>query len=47
VYALAPSLIDQLLIALSALPVDARRVLGLIAIVIGLLFVWAAKTLGA
>lgn len=47
VYALAPSLIDQLLIALSALPADARRLLGGVAIVIGLLFVWAAKTLGA
>ncbi len=47
VYALAPSLIDQLLIALSALPADARRLLGLTAIVIGVLFVWAAKTLGA
>lgn len=47
VYALAPSLIDQLLIALRAMPVEARRLMGLTALVIGLALVWAAKTLGA
>ncbi|MDA3888257.1 MAG: DUF2065 family protein [Allgaiera sp.] len=47
VYALAPSLIDQLLIALAAFPPEARRLMGLLALVIGLLLVWAAKTLGA
>ena len=47
VYALAPSLIDQMLVALAALPPEARRLLGLLALVIGLALVWAAKTLGA
>ena len=47
VYALAPSLIDQMLAALAALPPEARRVMGLLALVTGLALVWAAKTLGA
>ncbi|MGX0879527.1 uncharacterized protein YjeT (DUF2065 family) [Roseovarius sp. MBR-154] len=47
VYALAPSLIDQLLVALAAIPPEARRLIGLLALVIGLALVWAAKTLGA
>ena len=47
VYALAPSLIDQLLIALRAMPVESRRLLGCLAIVIGLMLVWVAKTIGA
>jgi uncharacterized protein YjeT (DUF2065 family) len=47
VYALAPSLIDQMLVALAALPPEARRLMGLLALVIGLALVWAAKTLGA
>ncbi|WP_306112845.1 MULTISPECIES: DUF2065 domain-containing protein [unclassified Roseovarius] len=47
VYALAPSLIDQLLVALRAMPVESRRLLGCLAIVIGLMLVWVAKTLGA
>ncbi|MGI3210466.1 DUF2065 domain-containing protein [Roseovarius tibetensis] len=47
VYALAPSLIDQMLAALAAIPPEARRLMGLLALVIGLVLVWAAKTLGA
>ena len=47
VYALAPSLIDQMLAALAAIPPEARRIVGLLALVIGLALVWAAKTLGA
>ena len=47
VYALAPSLIDQLLVALRAMPVESRRILGLLAVVLGLIMVWVAKTLGA
>ena len=47
VYALAPSLVDQLLVALAAFPPEARRLMGLLALVIGLVLVWAAKTLGA
>ena len=47
VYALAPSLIDRMLIALAAVPPEARRLLGLLALVSGLALVWVAKALGA
>lgn len=47
VYALAPSIIEQMLVALTALPTEARRLMGAIALVLGLILVWAAKTLGA
>lgn len=47
VYALAPSLVDQMLLALAALPPEARRLMGLLALVLGLALVWAAKMLGA
>jgi len=47
VYALAPSLIDRMLLALAAIPPEARRLMGLLALVCGLALVWAAKTLGA
>ncbi|MGR3462635.1 MAG: DUF2065 domain-containing protein [Roseovarius sp.] len=47
VYALAPSLIDRMLVALAAFPPEARRLMGLLALVCGLVLVWAAKTLGA
>ncbi|MCW9042264.1 MAG: DUF2065 domain-containing protein [Pseudopelagicola sp.] len=47
VYALAPSLVEQMLEALRALPEGQRRTLGLAAIAIGVILVWLAKTLGA
>ncbi|MGR3521085.1 MAG: DUF2065 domain-containing protein [Roseovarius sp.] len=47
VYALAPSLIDRMLVALAAFPPEARRLMGLLALICGLVLVWAAKTLGA
>jgi uncharacterized protein YjeT (DUF2065 family) len=47
VYALAPSLIDQMLAALASIPPEARRLMGLLALIVGLALVWAAKTLGA
>jgi len=47
VYGLAPSLIDQMLAALAAIPPEARRLMGLLALILGLVLVWAAKTLGA
>lgn len=47
VYALAPSIVEQLLIALRALPEDSRRLLGLASIAIGGIMLWAAKMLGA
>ncbi|MGY3436363.1 MULTISPECIES: DUF2065 domain-containing protein [unclassified Marinovum] len=46
-YALAPSLIEQMLEMLRALPEAQRRNLGLMALAIGVLLVWIAKTLGA
>ena len=45
-YALAPSLVEDLLAALRALPVETRRLLGLAAMALGLALVYAAKTLG-
>ncbi|MEL7013683.1 MAG: DUF2065 domain-containing protein [Pseudomonadota bacterium] len=45
VYALAPSLIEQLLAALRELSIEARRLMGFFCIVIGLIFVWCANFL--
>jgi len=47
VYALAPSVIEDLLAAMRALSMEQRRLLGLLAIAIGLVFLWVAKALGA
>ncbi len=47
VYALAPSLIDRMLVALATFPPEARRLMGLLALISGLALVWAAKALGA
>lgn len=47
VYALAPSLVEQLLEALRALPEGQRRTLGLMAMALGVAIVWLAKALGA
>ncbi|MET4127481.1 DUF2065 family protein [Roseovarius sp. MBR-6] len=47
VYALAPSLVEQMLVALAAIPPEARRLLGLLALVTGLALIWVAKALGA
>ncbi len=47
VYALAPSLVEQMLEALRQMPIDNRRMLGLGALSVGLVLVWAAKALGA
>ena len=47
VYALAPSLVEQLLAALRALPHDSRWLIGLGSIAAGLVLVWCAKMLGA
>ncbi|SEO79483.1 hypothetical protein SAMN04490248_11297 [Salinihabitans flavidus] len=47
VYALAPSIIDDLLAALRAIPEGQRRAMGLLAVALGLVLTWIAKTLGA
>ncbi len=44
---LAPSFIEQLLEMLRALPVPARRQIGALALVIGLILLWIAYQLGA
>ena len=47
VYALAPTLIEELLDTLRALPLEIRRVVGLVALAVGVAVVWLAKSLGA
>jgi hypothetical protein len=47
VYALAPSLIEDLLDRLRTLPLETRRMMGLVALAAGVLLVWLAKTFGA
>ena len=46
-YALAPSLVEQLLAALRTLTEAQRRTLGLAGLAMGVLLVWIAKSLGA
>lgn len=46
-YALAPSLIERMLEALRALPLAARRMMGQLAILLGLALLWLARYLGA
>ena len=47
VYALAPRIIEDMLVALRAIPPEARRMLGLVALATGILLVWVGKSLGA
>ena len=47
VYALAPSLVEELLDMLKTLPLETRRLMGLAALGLGVLLVWVAKSLGA
>lgn len=46
VYALAPSLVEDLLAALRDLPLETRRLVGLAALAVGMLLVWVAASLG-
>ncbi len=46
VYVLAPSLVEDMLAALRNMPVEARRVAGVLALVTGLALVWFASALG-
>ncbi|ETX16189.1 hypothetical protein OCH239_08510 [Roseivivax halodurans JCM 10272] len=41
-YALAPSLVERMLEALAAMPLEARRLLGLLTALTGLVILWAA-----
>lgn len=47
VYALAPSLVEDLLAALRAMSVEQRRLVGLAAVAVGLCLIVAARALGA
>lgn len=47
VYALAPSLIEDMLAALRAMPLETRRMAGLTALALGVTLVWLAASLGA
>jgi len=47
VYALAPSLVEDLLEALKQMSLEMRRVFGFLVIVLGVCFLLAARALGA
>ena len=46
VYALAPSLVEDMLAALRALTLEQRRMIGLAALALGAALVWLAASLG-
>ncbi|MCL6284401.1 DUF2065 domain-containing protein [Ruegeria sp. 2012CJ41-6] len=46
VYALAPSLVERMLEMLRTLPDAARRQVGILSMVLGLILVWSAYQLG-
>lgn len=43
VYALAPSLVERLLEALRDMPIETRRLLGLVTLVTGVILLWIAR----
>lgn len=43
VYALAPSLVERLLEALREMPLEARRMLGLLTLVTGVILLWIVR----
>ena len=47
VYALAPSIVEDLLEMLRSFSEGQRRTMGLVAVALGVLVVWIAKSLGA
>ena len=47
VYALAPSLVEDMLEALRSLPLETRRLIGLGALACGVALLWLAASLGA
>lgn len=46
-FALAPSRMEELLAAIAAIPPETRRLIGLLAVALGVGLVWAARALGA
>ena len=47
VFALAPSRVEDALEALRRLPPETRRLLGLVALALGVALIWIARLLGA
>ncbi len=47
VYALAPHLVEDMLAAMRAMPIQTRRMMGLAALALGVALVWLGKSLGA
>lgn len=47
IYAIAPSIVEDLLAALRGMSLDQRRVFGMAAMALGVALVWIAKALGA
>jgi len=47
VYALAPSIVEELLEMLRSFSEGQRRTMGLMAVALGVLVIWIAKSLGA
>lgn len=47
VYALAPSVVEDMLEALRRLSLDRRRLIGLAALAFGVVLIWIARALGA
>ncbi|WP_238367013.1 DUF2065 domain-containing protein [Mesobacterium pallidum] len=45
-WALAPSLVERMLEALRLLPLDQRRIVGLLAMAAGLAILWTVQALG-
>ncbi|NOD33837.1 MULTISPECIES: DUF2065 domain-containing protein [unclassified Ruegeria] len=45
-YALAPSLIERMLEAFRSIPEQARRLMGLLCVISGLILLWGAHQLG-
>ncbi|WP_170346575.1 DUF2065 domain-containing protein [Ruegeria atlantica] len=45
-YALAPSLVERMLEALRDMPEQARRLVGLLCVISGLILLWGAQHLG-
>ena len=46
VFALAPSRLEEMLALIARMPVETRRLIGLLALTVGVGLVWAARALG-
>ena len=46
VFALAPSRLEELVALIARMPVEMRRLIGLLALTVGVALIWAARALG-